>query len=496
MESENIFNIFFHHGSTEDEVSEYFVKCYSVFGTDDEKMFFLRSCVFDDFNIGTRFEIRVKINENIQNSIPLRLLTTLMSIQDYAIFEQAFVNYGAPENPLVLFTHVIDREPQITLNTKKVNSNTINALVARGIDNYAARMLVIKGLNLKILQKKSVEELKMLRISDHAIHKIHKSTRPPIPEETVVKLLYESRRTCCVCRDSSKPIIIHHIEDWSSSRSHDIENLIVLCLEHHDLAHTKKELSLNLDKKQLISFKKRWLDAVKFDDSRAVLNLINDRSSRWDYFNLNRIFELFFEFNINFRDIKTFPLLRNLNILNEIGTFNSDQQWKVNKPNRHYFSDFGEGIMLNYYLKIITERIVEKLELIDLTNKLTKTNLTSLLSIGSYFTVQSGFYFTDYQGNEENKIDLRRAYYRGKGIVIEFIFESFNCSSSSAKYNHLTSHNIINPILYLKSIKKENGKLIIGCSCLAIGSYFDNSRIQRRGDVNGTQALDDDFLDD
>jgi hypothetical protein len=68
----------------------------------------------------------------------------------------------------------------------------------------------------------------------------------------VNKVLDESRWTCCVCRrDISLGIIVHHIEEYSDSRSHVEDNLVVLCLNHHGEAHTTRELQLNLNRERL-----------------------------------------------------------------------------------------------------------------------------------------------------------------------------------------------------------------------------------------------------
>ena len=56
------------------------------------------------------------------------------------------------------------------------------------------------------------------------------------------KVLYESAMTCCICRDKNQAVIVHPIEEYSVSRSHAEDNLVVLCLNHHGAAHTKRKL--------------------------------------------------------------------------------------------------------------------------------------------------------------------------------------------------------------------------------------------------------------
>lgn len=93
--------------------------------------------------------------------------------------------------------------------------------------------------------------------------------------------------TCCVCRDRSQGIIVHHIDEFSDSRSHAEDNLVVLCLNHHGEAHTKRELQLNLTPERLRKLKARWLKDVKQYDIREALN----GNSEYSYETIKQISE-------------------------------------------------------------------------------------------------------------------------------------------------------------------------------------------------------------
>lgn len=147
---------------------------------------------------------------------------------------------------------------------------TFNALMARGFDSEAAHRLTQAGYTLNSLKQLNAKQLLDLNIPSELIKILLQEPRPPIPSETLNKVLYESRMTCCVCRDRSQGIIVHHIQEYSSSRSHAEDNLVVLCLNHHGEAHTKRELQLNLTPERLHEFKKRWLKDVKQYDHREA----------------------------------------------------------------------------------------------------------------------------------------------------------------------------------------------------------------------------------
>lgn len=362
-----------------------------------------------------------------------------------------------------------------------MSKSTLDALLSRGLDTHTAQRLVSDNLTVGKLKEMTELQLQNLSLSNSFISSILKESRPPIPRDTIIKLLYESRRTCCICRDHTKSVIIHHIEEWHKTKSHDENNLVVLCLQHHDEAHSVKTLSINLNPPQIKYFKTRWCEEVNKLDARTILGLKKEHS-RWDYVNINRLFELFLDMDIDYYDIKSFTSLRKLNIIDENGIPTSREEWKTNdKPTWHY-CDFGAGIYLGHYLREITERVISDFPLIDLTNNLSITFIKSIVKAGSIITAQLGFYFADIDKfehvNNALRRQLRKAYYKGNSIRIEFQFDASECTSSSGRFDALTGHNVAVPILFVRSLREDNDKnLIISCSCLAIGTWFENHRV-------------------
>lgn len=91
--------------------------------------------------------------------------------------------------------------------------------------------------------------------------------------------------TCCICRDKNQGVIVHHIEEYSVSRSHAEDNLVVLCLNHHGEAHTKREFQQNLTPERLRDFKQRWLDWVNQPGNREALSA----NPEYSYQSINQI---------------------------------------------------------------------------------------------------------------------------------------------------------------------------------------------------------------
>ncbi|MDX2303543.1 MAG: HNH endonuclease signature motif containing protein [Microscillaceae bacterium] len=149
--------------------------------------------------------------------------------------------------------------------------NTFRALLARGVDSEKANKIVKAGYTIQNLSTCKPDELKDIGIDESDLELILSSSRPAIPDEIVDNLLYKSRRTCCICREKEKSVIIHHLIEWNKSKSHLEENLVILCLHHHDEAHTKRELSLNLTPERIKVAKKKWETEVEKHDKELLL---------------------------------------------------------------------------------------------------------------------------------------------------------------------------------------------------------------------------------
>lgn len=150
-------------------------------------------------------------------------------------------------------------------------SRTFKALIGKGIDSKKASKIVKSGFTIQQLSSCGSDALEKIGIDKDDLKLIFNSSRPTIPDEIIDNLLYKSRRTCCICRDKEKSIIIHHLIEWNESRSHSEDNLVVLCLLHHDEAHTKRELSRNLTHERIKSAKEKWEKEVEKYDNDILL---------------------------------------------------------------------------------------------------------------------------------------------------------------------------------------------------------------------------------
>lgn len=348
--------------------------------------------------------------------------------------------------------------------------------MARGFDSSLAESLSAKGHNLSTLKQMLPAQLEALSIPADLIKALLSERRPPIPEKTLLRVLHGNRRTCCICRTPGRPIILHHIEEWSTSRSHAESNLAVLCLEHHDLAHTQKQLSQGLSAAELAASKKRWEEDVQKLDAKSILKLKAENDyARWDWINLRRVFELALARKIECDDPRVTAYLKKIGIVNALGLLSDESTWKTGKEPKYWFLDFGDGYLVAHFLSNIVDQLITQLPVVDITNHIeSRPELRSLITEGDYIAAQLPFYFKDEEPFAESKNQRRRAYYRGYGVRLEFVFDAWYCMSSSARFDAMSGRKVKTVVAHVRSVTtNEEGILEIAVSCLAAGTAFD-----------------------
>jgi len=148
-----------------------------------------------------------------------------------------------------------------------------------GIDSATADRLIENGFNAKSLKALSETALRDLGLTQSQIEDVIGAGRPPIPEDVLNTVLFNSKWACCICRDPKKAVIVHHLSPWAKSRSHAVDNLVILCLEHHGEAHTTHQLTLNLTPDRIKDARDRWYavaEAFNHNEAKRLANLIAD----------------------------------------------------------------------------------------------------------------------------------------------------------------------------------------------------------------------------
>ncbi|AKM41145.1 hypothetical protein NL30_15250 [Burkholderia contaminans] len=152
-------------------------------------------------------------------------------------------------------------------------------MLGMGIDSATADRLIENGFNAKSLKTLPETGLRDLGLTQSQIENVIGAGRTPIPEDILNTVLFKSKWVCCICRDPKKAVIVHHLSPWAKSRSHALDNLVILCLEHHGEAHTIHQLALNLTPDRIKNARDRWYalaEASNHNEANRLADLIAD----------------------------------------------------------------------------------------------------------------------------------------------------------------------------------------------------------------------------
>jgi len=117
--------------------------------------------------------------------------------------------------------------------------------------------------------------------------------RKPIPGNIRSNILLANRHLCCVCKQGA--IQIHHINSDPSDNS--LENLSVLCLNHHEMATAPKGVTARLKPEEIIKYKNSWEEEC----SKTSHLIARSRTAFFmvDYKNAERIRQLYSQLKQN-----------------------------------------------------------------------------------------------------------------------------------------------------------------------------------------------------
>lgn len=346
---------------------------------------------------------------------------------------------------------------------------SIEALVGYGIDTVKARELVDDGKTITVLKGLNAADLSTLGIHSVALANIQEAGRPPIPGETIRRLLVRTQRTCSVCHQVGWSVAIHHIEAWSKTKNHDEKNLVVLCLNCHGEAHTTRDLGKNLTPELLRDHKKDWEDRVEKAASRAVLGLSTVDGGNWDYLNQVRLLKLADSLKVSANLLPLYSELYSSGKINKDGTIAASTS---DKKEKMYISE-GEAIIDLYrYLKSLMDALLLKMSLTDLTNALDKQSLRALAHAGDFIFFQGPCYFKSTTKMKRGPGQWRRLLRRIGNVRIEGGFDAWEATSTSCWSDRLCGRKVSNVLGVVETTEERDGVLTVRISCLAIGSYF------------------------
>ncbi|WP_409268704.1 HNH endonuclease signature motif containing protein [Massilia sp. BHUDP2] len=298
--------------------------------------------------------------------------------------------------------------------------------------------------------------------------------RHPVSNALRFEVLYEAARTCCVCRIPGLPVEIHHIDQDPSNNS--IDNLVVICRNCHDEAHTKHSMSQNLTASQLKHAKKKWGNEVSRRSASAMLPGSNLRQAMWTYINHEKLPRLMKSHNVKF-DSWAFENLYERKLIDKNGVpiFQREApgSWLATIYDRFAW-DASQQIH-NMYMTAVDDLILATNPL-ELGALWSRTGFKNLVKPGSLCFAIRGFKFRSAEviDREENRLVHARA----NGIEVRFYANTRHMFGSSALHTNFVGSSFAAVLLLAKRIEIEEGKLVLHATPMAMGAGFLPSAYQ------------------
>ena len=88
-----------------------------------------------------------------------------------------------------------------------------------------------------------------------------KKQRTEIPSKVAADVVFQQDHTCCVCRERGLAIQIHHMDDDPANNA--IENLAVLCLQHHNETQISGGFGRQLAYLEVRRYCDDWIERVR-----------------------------------------------------------------------------------------------------------------------------------------------------------------------------------------------------------------------------------------
>ena len=297
-------------------------------------------------------------------------------------------------------------------------------------------------------------------------------SRKRLPRSLRHQILYESAWTCCVCRIPKNAVQVHHIDEDTSNNVEN--NLVALCQDHHDEAHTTHKLSQNLTQSDLKQFKARWNQEVKERVANSMLQKSNSgNNALWTYVNHDRLFSFLSAAGISYQSDSMDHLL-GLGAVDKFGIIQPLCEPSENKSTWtvYDYAPYRLGYpLLHMYVSAVDDLILN-VNPIDIDAIWTRTQLKALITPGKYLYSFRGFYFKDYEEIAEERYSMRLCYSTKQKIRVEFRVNTRHMFGDSSLYVSFSGHRTAAVLLLFKSFSEVDGILVLHCTPVAMGTGF------------------------
>lgn len=341
---------------------------------------------------------------------------------------------------------------------------TVAALMQRRLDSGTAHALRAAGYSLAKLKMMDVEALRGLGLDQEQVAAIRGGRRAALPFENLAQVLWFNRFSCCVCREPSLAIIVHHTEPWAESCDHGVHNLAVLCLEHHARAHRRGDLEQNLTALQLKQFKSAWEEEVARLDARAILDASRIDGHHWWWFNHVRVLELAQQLGIKLTHLPRYRPAFACGMVDRFGSPASGEEA------RSYMYEGGNGIRLYGYMREVVEAVLGQSAVFNVSDDLDPGFLGRVVSEGDLILVEGRHFFRPLTKVVEGPGQASEVRREANHVRVSFTIDRYEAVASSSWASWLKGVQSASSILRVQRVEHGGRKLHLRCIGLAMGS--------------------------
>lgn len=126
-----------------------------------------------------------------------------------------------------------------------MSRDLLTNLVGAGLDTGLAQKALDAGFNLTKLRQAAKKDLEAVFYQGEVDRIREALQRAELDPAVLQQLVERCDWACCECWniDSREPVIVHHIEEHAKGGDDTYDNLVVLCLNHHGVAHSTWKIS-------------------------------------------------------------------------------------------------------------------------------------------------------------------------------------------------------------------------------------------------------------
>lgn len=302
------------------------------------------------------------------------------------------------------------------------------------------------------------------------------SSRPKIPREVELNVLYRSAYSCVICQ---KPTIqIHHIDKNRNNNAE--ENLAPLCQEHHGEAHTQRELTLSLTQDRISGARARWeaevvrrrASVISVREQRAEAGEFLGLGVAWGYINHSRVATLALPKLLTAVDQETLASCRSRGLV--------DSQGYILIPNREHKADsyvsgsiydrfdFGDDHRIHRLYSDIVDKLAAEMTPTHVDDwSFTKGWVEHFANPGKFLFIRRGHYFKDIAEQTSNV--TRKAYVKKGKVRFEYLVETKDMFGTSSMTVSFRGHQTASALVMVKSVE-HGGGVVVHCTPVALGT--------------------------